>query len=421
MHLVYDRGPFSTSGLSIQVRGNISSYHSVWRFGDAPGRPAGNRAHPGQRRRRSASRARRGLAVGFRGAGRLPDAWSSTTTAGSAPRDGSRTDLYFFGYGWDYPDAVRRCTRCPGPTPVLPRFALGNWWSRYHRYTADGIHQPDQAICGRGHPVLGQRARHGLAPGRCRGASTAAAGPVTAGTGSCSPIPAQFLGWLHEQGLRVTLNVHPADGVRAFEDSYPEMARALGVDPASGDAIAFDVTDQAFLTAYFEILHRSLERRRGGFLVDRLAVRPAFPGRRHRPAVDAQPFPFPGQRPGWQAALDLLPIRRAGQPPLPGRVLRRHPGHLGVPGFPAVFHRDRVEHRLRLVEPRHRRPHVRRQGRRTRHQMGSAGRVLADPAAAFEPQPVQHQGAVAVRARSPVGDDATTCGCGIACCPICTR
>src|SRR6478609_9052085 len=37
VHLVYDRGPFSTSGLSIQVRGNISPYHSVWRFGDAPG------------------------------------------------------------------------------------------------------------------------------------------------------------------------------------------------------------------------------------------------------------------------------------------------------------------------------------------------------------------------------------------------
>src|SRR5664279_5589632 len=34
VHLVYDREPFSTSGLSIQVRGNISSYLSVWRFGE---------------------------------------------------------------------------------------------------------------------------------------------------------------------------------------------------------------------------------------------------------------------------------------------------------------------------------------------------------------------------------------------------
>ena len=54
-----------------------------------------------------------------------------------APRDGTRTDLYFFGYGWDYPDAIKAFYAVSGPTPVLPRFALGNWWSRYHRYTAD--------------------------------------------------------------------------------------------------------------------------------------------------------------------------------------------------------------------------------------------------------------------------------------------
>ena len=29
----------------------------------------------------------------------------------------------------------------------------------------------------------------------------------------------------------MTLNVHPADGVRAFEDAYPAMAEALGRDP----------------------------------------------------------------------------------------------------------------------------------------------------------------------------------------------
>jgi len=35
LHLVYDRGPFSTSGLSVQVRGGVSSWHSVWRYGES--------------------------------------------------------------------------------------------------------------------------------------------------------------------------------------------------------------------------------------------------------------------------------------------------------------------------------------------------------------------------------------------------
>ena len=57
----------------------------------------------------------------------------------------------------------------------------------------------------------------------------------------------------------MTLNVHPADGVRPFEDAYPAMAQALGRDPASEEPIAFDVTDPAFLDAYFKVLHHPLE------------------------------------------------------------------------------------------------------------------------------------------------------------------
>ena len=54
-----------------------------------------------------------------------------------SPRDGSRTDLYVFAYGHDYRAAVQAFYAVSGPTPLLPRFALGNWWSRFHRYTAD--------------------------------------------------------------------------------------------------------------------------------------------------------------------------------------------------------------------------------------------------------------------------------------------
>ena len=34
LHLTYDKRPFSTSGLSVQVRGGVSNYHSVWRYGE---------------------------------------------------------------------------------------------------------------------------------------------------------------------------------------------------------------------------------------------------------------------------------------------------------------------------------------------------------------------------------------------------
>lgn len=54
------------------------------------------------------------------------------------------------------------------------------------------------------------------------------------------------MAWLHEKGLRVTLNVHPADGVRAFEDPYLAIAAEMGMDPEKGDAVEFDITDPNF-------------------------------------------------------------------------------------------------------------------------------------------------------------------------------
>ena len=34
-------------------------------------------------------------------------------------------------------ECLRDFYRLSGHTPLLPRFALGNWWSRYHKYTEE--------------------------------------------------------------------------------------------------------------------------------------------------------------------------------------------------------------------------------------------------------------------------------------------
>jgi alpha-glucosidase (family GH31 glycosyl hydrolase) len=54
--------------------------------------------------------------------------------------------------------------------------------------------------------------------------------------------------------------VHPADGVRAYEEIYPEMAEALGMDAAEQQTIKFDCTSTKFLEAYFKYLHHPKER-----------------------------------------------------------------------------------------------------------------------------------------------------------------
>ena len=257
LHLIYDRGPFSTSGLNIQIRGAVSNYHSVWRFGEVavtlPGTARTLDEADGAIGLETSVVSRNGFAV-------LDDSASLLFTDDGwvAPRDGSRLDLYFFGYGRDYPAAVRALYAVSGPTPVLPRFALGNWWSRYHPYTSAGYLELMDRFAAERVPLsvaVLDMDWHLVDIDPAQGSGW---------TGytwnrDLIPDPPALLAELHSRGLAVTLNVHPADGVRAYEDAYPDMARAMGRDPGTGDPIAFDVTDRRFLAAYFDVLHRRLE------------------------------------------------------------------------------------------------------------------------------------------------------------------
>jgi alpha-glucosidase (family GH31 glycosyl hydrolase) len=61
------------------------------------------------------------------------------------------------------------------------------------------------------------------------------------------------------QGLAVTLNLHPADGVGPHETAYRDVCQSLGKQPG-GQVIPFDVTDIHYMHAYFKYLHHPLEK-----------------------------------------------------------------------------------------------------------------------------------------------------------------
>jgi hypothetical protein len=65
---------------------------------------------------------------------------------------------------------------------------------------------------------------------------------------------------MHEEGLKTTLNLHPASGVQPWEAAYPAMARAMGIDPATKKYVPFDITNKKFATNYMDLLHHPLEK-----------------------------------------------------------------------------------------------------------------------------------------------------------------
>jgi alpha-glucosidase (family GH31 glycosyl hydrolase) len=181
---------------------------------------------------------------------------------------GDRLDLYFFGYGHDYKRALYDFTRVAGKIPLPPRFAFGAWWSRYWSYTDQefnelvrGFRQHDTpldvlVIDIDWHPTFNEVAGNNQKD---------ASGHRLGWTGYSwnkllFPDPDEFLTNVHEQGLKATVNLHPAGGVEPWEDHYPEMARAMGIDPATKQYVPFDITDKKFATNYMNIMIHPLER-----------------------------------------------------------------------------------------------------------------------------------------------------------------
>ena len=174
------------------------------------------------------------------------------------PRPHPQTDLYVIAFDRDYRAAVQALYRICGAPPVLPRFALGNWWSRYWAYTQREYLSLMASFADRKLPFtvatvdMDWHPSHNLPDGE-RG--------WTGYTWNEDLFPdyRAFLRDLHAMGMKVTLNLHPALGVRWFEKQYPEMAARLGVDPASKAPVPFDISDPDFINAYFDVLHKPYE------------------------------------------------------------------------------------------------------------------------------------------------------------------
>ncbi len=174
------------------------------------------------------------------------------------PAPEGHTDIYFLCYGRDYLGCLNDFYHLTGRTPMLPRYALGNWWSRYYSYTQkeymalmdrfrDEKLPISVAIQDMGWHYVDIDPKYGKG--------------WTGYTWNKElfPDPAAMMKELHERGMHVSLNIHPADGVRAHEDAYADMAKAMGVDPESELPIPFDVTDRNFMEAYFKYLHHPHE------------------------------------------------------------------------------------------------------------------------------------------------------------------
>ncbi len=181
---------------------------------------------------------------------------------------GDRQDWYFFGYGHDYKKALGDYVRIAGRIPLPPRFAFGTWWSRYWAYSDQEVQEIVKGFHENSTPldvfVIDMDWHINREQLQARGEKDKS-GESLGWTGYTwnkllFPDPDQFLDWLHGNHLKTSLNLHPASGIQPWEDAYPAMAKAMGIDPATGQYVPFDPTNKLWATNYFNLVLHPLER-----------------------------------------------------------------------------------------------------------------------------------------------------------------
>lgn len=253
----YDGEEFSPEGLSIELKDSNEVWHYSVVYGNSDKNLYGTA--------RTLDGADGGLMLepgifGEKGFAVIDDSNTAILdeTGEYVSRRGEGIDIYFFGYGTDFEGGLRDFYHLCGQVPMIPRYALGNWWSRYYRYSESSYNEMldrmekeniplSVAVIDMDWHITDVDPKYG-----------------TGWTGytwdeKLFPDYKRFLKNLKARGLATTLNLHPADGIRAFEAQYEAMAKEMNFNTREEKAIEFDFADKSFRDAYFKCVMNPYE------------------------------------------------------------------------------------------------------------------------------------------------------------------
>ena len=166
------------------------------------------------------------------------------------PVDKQAIDWYFLGYGHQYKKALGDFIKVAGRQPMPPLYVLGYWYSKYQRYTSDEFMEIVNDVKRFNIPMdvmIFDMDWH-----------------TQGWTGwtwdrTAIPDPEGLIEWMHQHGLKVSLNLHPADGVDDDEDFFNDLREDMGLDKQT-KRVPWNLSDGRFYHNMFKHIIRARER-----------------------------------------------------------------------------------------------------------------------------------------------------------------
>ncbi len=170
-------------------------------------------------------------------------------------KDPKGIDLYVFFYKDDFYDALQDYFHLTGKPSFLPRYALGNWWSRNLDYHEEDVKEVVSRFEREEMPLSiflfdkDWHIRNAIEDHHL----------VTGFTFNQNlfPDPSRMIQDLHRHQVRVGLQINPKQGFYPHELYYQQACQYLGVD--ANKILLFDPLNPKFLDVYLKLFLHPLE------------------------------------------------------------------------------------------------------------------------------------------------------------------
>ena len=143
-------------------------------------------------------------------------------------RENQETDVYVFVYLKDFNEALNDYFKITGYPALIPRYALGNWWSRNNTYDDEQLSELIKTFDKKQIPISvllldkDWHIRQEINNKRLKTGFTF--------NKELFSSPFDMISYMHAKGIKVGLNVNPTEGIYPSEQLYDVMNKYLEAD-----------------------------------------------------------------------------------------------------------------------------------------------------------------------------------------------
>lgn len=170
-------------------------------------------------------------------------------------REAGSVDIYVFMYDKDFRQALLDYYKMTGFPELIPRYALGNWWSKNNDYSEEDIEELIKKFEKKMIPLsvlLLDNDWHYRNIGNKIGLKSG-----FTFNKSLFPTPEEMIKKIHSRNIRIGLVVDPTEGIYPHELYYQQACEYLGIN--GNKIITFDPLNPKIMDVYFKVFLHPLE------------------------------------------------------------------------------------------------------------------------------------------------------------------